>query len=380
MNQAHLVNRGGLQTLLDTLREQGYSVIGPRVSEGAVMTAPIETLEDLPVGWTERQAPGHYRLEKRPDKALFGFTVGPDSFKAYLVKPRLKLWSANLKGDQPTIEETPPADQKLALFGIRSCDMAGLRIQDQVFMREGAVDPHYQATRGSLFLIAVQCTDPAPTCFCASMGKGPQCSDGFDLALTEILDDSRHDFLVEVGSEEGRRIMTQIPHHDASREELNLVRTLWRRANASISRTMEVTNLKDDVYLASDHTEWDSVAQRCLSCANCTMVCPTCFCTSFEDTTDLTGDHAERWRRWDSCFSLDHSYIHGGHVRRSTKSKYRQWMTHKLATWQDQFGVIGCTGCGRCITWCPVGIDITEEIRLIRQQETSVKVKGELSP
>ncbi len=91
-------------------------------------------------------------------------------------------------------------------------------------------------------------------------------------------------------------------------------------------------------------------------------MCPTCFCTDTEDVTDLTGDHAERWRRWDSCFSLDFSFVHGGTIRSSTRSRYRQWLTHKLGTWWAQFGESGCVGCGRCIAWCPVGIDLTEEV------------------
>jgi ferredoxin len=95
------------------------------------------------------------------------------------------------------------------------------------------------------------------------------------------------------------------------------------------------------------------------------MVCPTCFCSTVEDTTDLTGAIAERWQVWDSCFNADHSYLHGGYVRKTTGSRYRQWITHKLATWHDQFGMsgcAGCAGCGRCITSCPVAIDITEEL------------------
>ena len=141
----------------------------------------------------------------------------------------------------------------------------------------------------------------------------------------------------------------------------------WKPRPRQQVRNIDTTGIKELLYQNFEHPRWDNVAGRCLTCANCTMVCPTCFCTTVEDVTDVTGDHAERWRRWDSCFTQSFSYIHGGSVRTSAKSRYRQWMTHKLASWIDQFGSSGCVGCGRCITWCPVGIDITEEVRAIRE-------------
>jgi ferredoxin len=138
------------------------------------------------------------------------------------------------------------------------------------------------------------------------------------------------------------------------------------RAAASLGRAMQSDDVRDLLMRNLEHRRWDQVADRCLSCGNCTMVCPTCFCTTVEETSGLTGAESARSRRWDSCFTMDFSYIHGGSVRSSTRSRYRQWMTHKLATWHDQFDMSGCVGCGRCITWCPVGIDITEEVRAIR--------------
>ncbi len=145
---------------------------------------------------------------------------------------------------------------------------------------------------------------------------------------------------------------------------------------AHMGRRMDTSNIKELLYRNLDHPRWDNVAARCLTCGNCTMACPTCFCTTVEDTTDLTGTRAERWRRWDSCFTMDFSYISGGSIRASSKSRYRQWMTHKLASWIDQFGTSGCVGCGRCITWCPVGIDITEEVYAIRESETTASKEG----
>jgi sulfhydrogenase subunit beta (sulfur reductase) len=140
-----------------------------------------------------------------------------------------------------------------------------------------------------------------------------------------------------------------------------------------MGRTMDTKGIKELLYRNYENPRWDDVAKRCLTCGNCTMVCPTCFCTTVEDITDLTGEHVERWRKLDSCFTMDFSYIHGGSVRSSPRARYRQWMTHKLATWIDQFGTSGCVGCGRCITWCPVGIDITEETGAIRDSEKEPK-------
>jgi formate hydrogenlyase subunit 6/NADH:ubiquinone oxidoreductase subunit I len=197
------------------------------------------------------------------------------------------------------------------------------------------------------------------------MGTGPQAESGYDLALTELLD-APHRFLVDVGSERGAELLAELPRREATTSDLASAVASGEAARGRMGRTMETDGVRDLLLASLDSPRWDDVASRCLSCANCTLVCPTCFCSTVEDATDLTGDHAERWRVWDTCFSVDYSYIHGGSIRPSTRSRYRQWLTHKLATWQDQFGTSGCVGCGRCITWCPVGIDITEEVDALR--------------
>jgi formate hydrogenlyase subunit 6/NADH:ubiquinone oxidoreductase subunit I len=253
------------------------------------------------------------------------------------------------------------------LLGVRACELHALAVQDKVFLRGSCANPVYRSGRADLFIMAVNCGQAGGTCFCDSMQTGPQATSGFDVALTEVLRDGRHYFFVEVGTERGAEVLRNIPHREATQEENATAAHIVAETARHMGRSMNTTGIKELLYRNYEHPRWDNVAARCLTCANCTMVCPTCFCTTVEDVTDLTGEHAERWQKWDSCFTMDFSYIHGGSVRATPRSRYRQWLTHKLATWIDQFGSSGCVGCGRCITWCPVGIDITEEVRAIRQ-------------
>ena len=354
--------------LVDAIIRKGFSVFGPSVRDGAIVYGPIESIRDLPQGWTDEQAPGHYRLKRRDDDALFGYVVGPQSWKKFLHPAEVRLWSAERQEGKFRIlnnETRPKAPQ--AFLGVRACELAAIAIQDRVLLDDRYRDPIYGARREGAFLIAVQCTQSAETCFCASMGTGPAVADGVaDLILTEILDSAGHRFLVKAGSERGAELLAEVTPTSASPQDITAAKAAVEQAGKVQVRSIDNTSIKEMLYQNFEHPRWDQVASRCLTCANCTMVCPTCFCTTFEDVSDVTGDHAERWRRWDSCFTESFSYIHGGSVRSSSKARYRQWLTHKLGSWIDQFGSSGCVGCGRCITWCPVGIDITEEVRALR--------------
>ncbi len=245
-------------------------------------------------------------------------------------------------------------------------------ILDRVLLGGSHPDPAERAAREGVFIVAVQCGQAGGTCFCASMGTGPTAQSGFDIALTEVIEDRRHYFVAAPGSEAGRELLAELPTSAAGTAEEDAASAAHARAASQMGRELDITDIRELLYRNYDHPRWDEVAERCLTCGNCTMVCPTCFCTSVEDVTDLERTSVERVQRWDSCFTIDYSHIHGGAVRQSSRSRYRQWMTHKLATWIDQFGSSGCVGCGRCITWCPVGIDITEEARAIRASEEEV--------
>jgi len=355
--------------LIKILVGQGYEVIGPTIHDGAIVYDQLETLDDLPVGWTDEQQPGRYRLHRRTDGALFGYAVSAQSWKKYLHPANIRLWSASRENGAFHILNNQPARKKrFAFIGVRSCDLSAVAVLDRVLLEDRQQDSIYAARRDGVFIVAVQCIHSVSTCFCASMGTGPQANGGFDLALTEVLDSGEHRFLVQVGSEAGREILLLLSSREAAQEDERLAQAAVSLASATQTRRVDTSNVRDVLYANFDHPHWDEVAERCLTCANCTLVCPTCFCTTVEDTSDISGDHAERWRRQDSCFTLEFSYIHGGNVRSSGKSRYRQWMTHKLASWFDQFGSSGCVGCGRCITWCPVGIDITQELEAISRK------------
>jgi len=262
--------------------------------------------------------------------------------------------------------ETAP---RYAFIGVRACELAAIHVQDRVFMEGTFQDPLYAARRADNFIVAVNCAQAGKTCFCASMNTGPRAGSGFDLALTEILEPGHHYFVVETGSIKGAEVLAALPTRPAGSAALAAAQAATDQALAHMGRSLDTSDIKEMMYRNYTNARWAELEKRCLACGNCTMVCPTCFCSKVEDVTDLTGDHAERWRSWDSCFSLDFSYIHGGCMRQSIRSRYRQWLNHKMATWFDQFATSGCVGCGRCISWCPVGIDLTAEVQAIRDSE-----------
>ena len=362
---AAVLTRDGLAALIAALRAKDYRLIGPTRRDDAIVYDEIETLADLPAGWTDEQAGGHYRLRRRDDAALFGYAVGPHAWKRFLHPPLLTLWRAERVGPDMRISTDPPPLERYAFLAVRACELRAIAIQDRVLLQGPHVDPHYRVRREGAFIVAVNCGQAGGTCFCVSMQTGPRAQSGYDLALTELLD-GEHRFLVEVGTPSGSAMLADIPRRPATAADVDQGTAVVARTASSMGRQMRTDDVHDLLLANLQHKRWDDVAARCLTCGNCTQVCPTCFCTSVSDHNDLATGAAARTRRWDSCFTLDFSYIHGGSVRASAKSRYRQWMTHKLANWIDQFGTSGCVGCGRCITWCPVGIDITEEVRAIR--------------
>ncbi|MCJ7711898.1 MAG: 4Fe-4S dicluster domain-containing protein, partial [Chloroflexi bacterium] len=353
--------RANLGVLIDLLRQDGRTVIGPKVMDGAVVYGEIESVDDLPAGVNDEQAPGRYRLTEGRHRRVFDYAVGPLSPKRWTFPPVVALNVGRRDGKAVSFEPAPIDPPPLAFLGVRACELAALGIQDRVFLGGPYTDEDYRARRRNALVIAVNCTTAASTCFCTSMGTGPEVRGGYDISLTE-LDEG---FLLRAGTPEGAVLVTSLPVRGADASQLFRAAEATGKVAATMGDPVPTTGLHDRLLAQFDSPRWSKIAERCLSCANCTMVCPTCFCSSVTQRSDLDGEVSTSERIWDFCFTAGFAKVAGGNFRSRPRDRYRQWLTHKFATWVDQFGTFGCVGCGRCIAWCPVGIDIRAELLTI---------------
>jgi NAD(P)H-flavin reductase/Fe-S-cluster-containing hydrogenase component 2 len=362
VTDAGFLPRADLDRLIGLLREGGRTVIGPTLDDGALVYAEIGSADDLPTGWTDDAAPGRYRLVRDGSERTFGLGPPPQGLKRYTFPSRAPLAVAERTADGAvSFTAAIPDPPRLAFLGVRPCEVAAMLVQDRVLAGGPFVDEDYRARRQASLVVAVACTRSGSTCFCASMGTGPEVTAGHDLAMTE-LDDG---FVVSAGSRAGEQLLARLALPAITPDQHAAATAAVAGARAAQGRQVVTTGLRDRLMDQLDHPRWAEVAERCLACANCTMVCPTCFCTSTTLDSDLDGAATRMERRWDSCFTGDFARVAGGNFRPRRQDRYRQWLTHKFATWVDQFDSFGCVGCGRCITWCPVGIDVREELAAI---------------
>lgn len=362
-----------LQELIDALHLAGFSCIGPQVRDGAIVYEPLDRAEQLPWGIRDHQSPGQYRIEKTDEKKAFSFANGAQAIKPILFKPQETVWKV-IRNAEGKLEFKPhhPKEQPVAIFGARSCDLAAMAIQDKVFLHEKHVDLRYRERRENLFIIAINCSYSSQNCFCVSAGTGPEVKNPFDILMTEI----DGGFTVKTGSDRGNAIIVGLDLQHSQVAQYNEAIKNVENAAAMQTKRIPLDNgfgLRDLLFSNLDHPRWNEVADRCLSCGNCTQVCPTCFCHSETEEPSLDGSCSEHKREWDSCFTAGHSYLNGKVIRDDTHKRYRQWLTHKVGSWFDQFDVSGCVGCGRCVSWCPVGIDLTEELAAISGESNERK-------
>ncbi|MES2210286.1 MAG: 4Fe-4S dicluster domain-containing protein [Chloroflexota bacterium] len=359
--------RDRFDDLIAALATGGRRVIGPSVVDGAIVMADLERAAALPVGMTIRSAPGRVILEPLPDgparRRTFHYPVAGDGAKQTLFPSRVEALSVETAPDGAVrVRVVTPGDvQPIAIVGTRACDLAALAIHDRVLLDGPASDPDYAARRADVLIVAVECALAGSTCFCASMGTGPEVTSGADVILNEL----DGGFIVRAPTIAGERVVSSLHLDPAAPAAV-------ARAAAEVAAVREMMgtgavpeNVRDVLLANLGHARWDEIAERCLACANCTLVCPTCFCTGPVVESDMEGRASTSVRAWDSCFTEGFAQVAGGSFRSRPRDRYRQWLTHKFATWWDQFDSSGCVGCGRCIAWCPVGIDIRKELTTI---------------
>lgn len=366
MGDYRVLKKESFGLLLAALRSDGFKVVSPQVEDGAVEWLEVFEAREIAQAFADAQQPGSYRLHQSESGGWFSIVHGAPSLKNLTYKPRQPL--VRIIQDESGIRFEPhqPAAEKMAVIGVRPCDIAAFKIQKKVFLEGEYTDEYFRAAAENLLIVAVNCSHAHETCFCASMNCGPKAESGFDISLTEL----GESFVIEAGSDVGQTLLAELNLPEAGETELADAAAKIQACADSQQRQMLQNNLPDSLYAAHHHAHWEEVATRCLSCANCTMVCPTCFCHAVEETADLAHEKSERVRVWDSCFNPEHGYIHGKNMRPTTAERYRMWMTHKLGSWIDQFGSSGCTGCGRCITWCPAGIDLVAEAKAVLERKS----------
>jgi NAD(P)H-flavin reductase/Pyruvate/2-oxoacid:ferredoxin oxidoreductase delta subunit len=355
---ALFLTRAEMPRLLAALRAGGRHIVGPTQGDGAILLDAIDSVADLPAGWTVDNAAGRSRLVEQGGERLFDQAPGPTSWKRWTFPPRVAQIDWIGADGERLPQPVEPASRPLAFLGVRACEIAALAIQDRV-LHDGVVpDADYSARRRDNLIVAVECAVAGGTCFCSSMGTGPEVTAGYDLALAE-LDDG---FVVRVGSAAGLAVLAEFDLPAATDDQQARAGAAVAAVRAQMGAPLPMADMPERLMAATASPRWAQIAERCLACANCTLVCPTCFCTSVGQRSELDGQSASTERRWDSCFTLDFARVAGGNFRTRVEDRYRQWLTHKFGTWWTQFGSSGCVGCGRCVTWCPVAIDVRAEL------------------
>lgn len=361
MSRSGFLERSRFYRLLEILQSEGYRCIGPSVQDGAIQFDDIQSTEALPRGVELEISPGHVRVKQMQHQRFFAWPNGPQALKPWLYRSRELLWSAEQTVDGFVFNEPEVNTEPVAFIGARACDIAAVDIQDQHFLSSDFPDPYYAAHRKKIFIVAVNCSHSGSTCFCASTDDGPEIFSGYDI----LLDEFDEGYLVRFGSEKGLTVFELLELSDVTLEMERQAKSQIAGVIAEQERALLHENMHANIFSNLEDREWQAVADKCLACGNCTLVCPTCFCHREVEFPALDGASSSHFREWDSCFNQDHSYIHGMTIRDETRLRYRQWMSHKLGSWIEQYGRSGCTGCGRCIAWCPVGIDFVAEANLI---------------
>ncbi len=339
---AFVIEKNQFSSWLKKLQES-FQLIGPVEKEGHFVFSLIEEVNDLVMDY---------------DTTM----LGPRKF---IFLPEEKICTIYQKDQGFTIKKVQDVPGQL-LIGVHSCDLHAILVLDKVFLLKSFQDHNYRLRRENTLIMALNCTKVCPTCFCSSMGTGPfvELDKGFDFLLT----DCGESYLIESFSEKAKDLLLPLNLPQADDSLFKKKEQLFQELKGRFIKNLDTTNLVQTLLENQDHPVWQRTAEeRCLGCTNCTMVCPTCFCFNVKDKISFDLKECDRVRYWDSCQELHFAEVHGANYRSSRKARLRQFVTHKLATWVEQFGCFGCIGCGRCMYWCPTHIDLTEMAKEVQK-------------
>ncbi|MBS7611619.1 4Fe-4S dicluster domain-containing protein [Candidatus Bathyarchaeota archaeon] len=335
---AFVAELNDLQRLLDEFTKHGYTVYGPIVKGKSWVFSKVSSIRELDLNYTRTILPPKKLLHPVKNR-IFDFKLN-DGFEVFE--------SCNVKN--------------IVIFGIHPCDLRAIEKLDEFFSQHPE-DVCYEARRKRTLIVGLTCNAVDEKCFCNSLGTGPEASTGFDILITQISDGF---FLVEVGSSKGLDILKTLDLAEAKPEHFEAKRKHIEHLKSSFTKTADFEGLATLAKDKLDHKIWVETAERCLSCGNCSMVCPVCYCFDLYDSLDLTLKEGVRIMELDSCQLLEYAEVAlGGNFRKERSQRLRHWLLCK-------FGAAGgstytsCIGCGRCIVYCPANIDLTEIAHVLK--------------
>ncbi|MFH2103927.1 MAG: 4Fe-4S dicluster domain-containing protein [Chloroflexota bacterium] len=320
----YIITQAQLAAWLEDIA-QDQTLVAPRIVDGLLLYRPVE--HSAEIEWE--------------------FTRPVLSVKESFFPPTERLMTIEVKGQEVQLNETLP-DQKQTLFGVRPCDARGVRLLDALFLDQEPADPYYARRRANTIVIGQACNEQGPNCFCTSVGGAPDEAGDMDIML--YID--KDGYLLEAVTEKGRTLLPS---------------TGWEETQKTYSRQDATAQFplpdKDSWPGRFTDTYWEMISERCISCRACAYVCPTCRCFIVRDEV-LTSNQYERIRCWDSCTGENYRRTGGGHRPRAEKhERLRNRFFCKFLYYPEQYNLsdtAACTGCGRCIEVCPVGVDIVE--------------------